>query len=91
MNVDVSSDVVIDRPPSEVSSYASDPDHVPVWYVNIKSVEWKTARSVAVGSRIAFVARPGKVLYPLGPKPDITGPDFRNVATQIVAIEARTA
>ena len=56
MNVDVSSDVVIDRPPSEVSSYASDPDHVPVWYVNIKSVEWKTARSVAVGSRIAFVA-----------------------------------
>ena len=56
MNVDVSSDVVIDRPPSEVSDYASDPDHVPVWYVNIKSVEWKTARSVAVGSRIAFVA-----------------------------------
>ncbi len=56
MNVDVSSDVVIDRPPSDVSDYASDPDHVPVWYVNIKSVEWKTARSVAVGSRIAFVA-----------------------------------
>ena len=56
MNVDVSSDVVIDRPPSEVSDYAADPDHVPAWYVNIESVEWKSARSVTVGSRIAFVA-----------------------------------
>jgi hypothetical protein len=47
MNVDVSSEVVIDRPPSEVSDYASNPDRVAVWYVNIKSVEWKTARFAA--------------------------------------------
>src|SRR6185436_20076735 len=57
MNVDVSTDVVIDRPPSKVSGYASDPDNVPEWYVNIKSVEWKTARAVNVGARVAFVAQ----------------------------------
>jgi uncharacterized protein YndB with AHSA1/START domain len=56
MNVDVSTDVVIDCPPSKVSTYAADPDNAPHWYVNIKSVEWRTAPSVAVGSRVAFVA-----------------------------------
>ena len=39
-----------------VSAYAADPDNVPNWYVNIKTVEWKTEHTIAVGSRIAFVA-----------------------------------
>ena len=54
--VDVSTEVVIDCPPSKVSAFAADPDNAPTWYVNIKNVEWKTVRRVAVGSRIAFVA-----------------------------------
>ena len=36
-------------------------------------------------TRAAFVARPGKVLYPLAPAPDIVGADLRAVAEQIVA------
>lgn len=57
MNVDVSTEIVIDRPPATVSAYAADPNNVPEWYVNIKSVEWKTVPAIAVGSRIAFVAQ----------------------------------
>jgi uncharacterized membrane protein len=56
MTVDVQSAIVIDRPISEVSRYAADPDNAPLWYVNIKSVEWVTPPPAQVGSRIAFVA-----------------------------------
>lgn len=57
MLVDVSTQIVIARPRAVVASYAANPDNVPHWYANIKSVEWKTARPAAAGSRIAFVAQ----------------------------------
>jgi uncharacterized membrane protein len=55
--IDVSNETVISRPREVVSAFAGDPANAPRWYVNIHSVEWKTAPPVREGSQLAFVAR----------------------------------
>ena len=57
MAVDVTSDLVIDRPLDVVASYVADPTNAPEWYQNIESVEWETEPVVQPGSRMTFVAR----------------------------------
>jgi uncharacterized membrane protein len=55
--MDVTTEIEIDRPRAAVAAYAADPDNAPEWYENIERVQWETPKPVAVGSRIAFVAR----------------------------------
>jgi hypothetical protein len=55
--VDVETRGTIERPRAEVAAYASDPDNATAWYSNIERVEWRSPPPVAVGTRLAFVAR----------------------------------
>lgn len=57
MAVDVLTETTVGRPVEVVASYAADPTNAPEWYANIESVEWETEPPVAVGSKVAFVAR----------------------------------
>ena len=57
MDVDVLTEITIERPKDMVPAFAADPSNVPAWYVNIKSVEWKTPKALAPGARIAFQAQ----------------------------------
>jgi hypothetical protein len=56
MPVDVVTTIEIARSRAEVAAYACDPDHATSWYENIKTVEWRSPKPLAVGSQIAFVA-----------------------------------
>ncbi len=57
MKVDVLTEIEIDRPRTEVATFAADPSNAPRWYVNIASVNWETPPPLVVGSRMAFIAR----------------------------------
>lgn len=47
---------------------------------------WDVAGATLAGMRTAFLARPGKTLYPLGPDIEISGRDMGAVADQLVAM-----
>jgi uncharacterized protein YndB with AHSA1/START domain len=57
MDVDVRTDIEIDRPRSDVADYVSNPDNATAWYENITKVEWKSPKPLEVGSKFAFEAQ----------------------------------
>ena len=64
--------------------------HMGVEISNIRLIAahaWDIAGALRAGCAVAFVARPGAVLDPLVPRPDVVGPDLHSIATQIIDIE----
>jgi len=57
MTVDVQTAIEIDRPRPLVAAFSADADNATRWYQNIRAVEWKSSKHLAVGSRIAFLAQ----------------------------------
>ena len=49
---------------------------------------WDIVGALQAGCAAAFITRPGKTLYPLGPKPDVVAADISAAAEQIVTIDA---
>lgn len=54
--VNVQTEIVINRPRTEVAGYAADPDNAPTWYRNIRSSQRLTEGALGTGSRVAFTA-----------------------------------
>ncbi len=48
---------------------------------------WDVSGALAAGAQAAFVARPGMVMSPLGPQPDIVGADLAEVVDRIIAVD----
>jgi 2-haloacid dehalogenase len=58
---------------------------VPIGDVRLVAAHgWDIAGALAAGCRAAFVARPGAVLYPQGPQPDVVAPDLAGVADALL-------
>jgi 2-haloacid dehalogenase len=48
---------------------------------------WDVTGALRAGCSAAFVARPGQVMNPFGPQPDIRGADLNEVTERILAVE----
>jgi len=49
--------------------------------------DWDVTGALRAGCAAAFVARPGQVVNPFGPQPDVRGADLGEVVEQILAVE----
>ncbi|MGB9738772.1 haloacid dehalogenase type II [Chloroflexus sp.] len=76
------------KPAPEVYQMAANRLGVPINHIRLIAAHaWDIVGALRVGCAAAFVARPGMVLDPLAPPPDVIGSDLITVAEQIVAVE----
>jgi len=69
------------KPAPEPYRMVAERTGVPIGSVRLVAAHgWDIAGALAAGCRAAFVARPGAVLYPNGPQPDVVAPDLAGIA-----------
>lgn len=76
------------KPAPEVYNLAArrlgvEPDQVRL----VAAHDWDVTGALRAGCAAVFVARPGQVMNPFGPQPDVRGSDLGEVVDQILAIE----
>ena len=77
------------KPAAEVYKEAAKTLNVETSHMRLVAAHaWDIAGAMRAGCAGAFVARPGKVLDPLAPKPDVVGQDLLEVAHKILEVEA---
>jgi 2-haloacid dehalogenase len=76
------------KPAPEPYRMAAERLGVPIDQVRLVAAHaWDIAGAQRTGAATAFIARPGQVLDPLVPRPDIVGKDLREVAERIIEVE----
>jgi 2-haloacid dehalogenase len=77
------------KPHRAAYAMAAEQLDVPIGEVRLVAAHaWDVAGALRAGCAAAFVARPGMVLDPLAPRPDVIGRDLAEVAEQILARRA---
>lgn len=75
------------KPAREVYEHAARAFELPSSQLRLVAAHaWDLAGALRAGYAGAFVARPGKVLDPLAPRPDVVGPDLVAVAEQLLTL-----
>lgn len=76
------------KPAPEPYRMAADQLGVPIDQIRLVAAHaWDVAGAMAAGAAAAFVARPGMVLDPVHPRPDIVGATLDDVVDQILRTE----
>ena len=55
----------------------------------VAAYDWDVTGALRAGCAAAFVARPGQVMNPFGPQPDVKGADLGEVVEKILAVERK--
>ncbi|NUO62675.1 MAG: haloacid dehalogenase type II [Gemmatimonadaceae bacterium] len=74
------------KPAPEAYAYAAKELEVkPREVLLVAAHAWDIAGALAAGCRAAFIERPGKVMNPEGPQPELSARDVQDLAEQLVA------